>query len=712
MRLRHAAGVVVVLCTTLAAQAPPHAAAHPFSLEQQFLAVPDPRQAEEHMKILAAAPHMAGSPEDRKTAEYVARKLRAWGFDTEIVEYKVWMNSPAEVSVDAFTPAGPVMRGPTKEHVEGDPYQDDPRVVMPYSAYSPSGDVEGEVVYANYGRPEDFEKLKELGVDARGKIVLVRYGENFRGVKAFLAQETGAAGMLMYSDPMDDGYFRGDVYPQGPWRPDTGVQRGTIEYGFEHPGDPTTPGWPSTAGARRIRPQDSPDLPKIPATPLSYGDASPILRHLGGAESPREWQGALPFTYHVGPGPVRVRLHLKQDFGYRAIWDVIGRVRGARWPGEWVIAGAHRDAWVYGAVDPVSGATAMLEAARGIGHLMQSGWRPKRTIIFASWDAEEQGLIGSTEWLEQHEKELENTAAYFNLDTGAVGPNFRASAVPSLRGFLRDITKAVPSPNGGTLYDAWRTAPGRESPHTAGVPAEPQIGNLGSGSDFTSFLDHSGVPATDIRSTGNYGVYHSVFDNFAWYKKFGDRNFLYTQEIARVYGLQVLRMAEADVLPYDYEAYGEEVGKYLGEAHKAAGERWGDQAPKFDSALAAARRFAQAGAALRNVVAHAPSRVRGGDVDVERLNQLLLGAERALLLPNGLPRRPWFRHAIYAPADLKGYSASPIPGVSEAIQRNDAATATQQLQALTGVLNRAAELLESYQPSAAAKPRGLAKPGE
>jgi N-acetylated-alpha-linked acidic dipeptidase len=716
----------LLLCTALLAQAPqPAPSRSPArSLEQQFLAVPDPRQAEQHMKILTAEPHIAASPEDRKTAEYVARKFREWGFDTEIVEYKVWMNYPVEVSVDAVLPgaAGVIMHGPTREHVEGDPFQDDPRVVMPFNGYSPSGDVEGEVVYANYGRPEDFQKLQGLGVDVRGKIVLVRYGENFRGVKVYMAQETGAAGMIIYSDPMDDGYFRGDVYPKGPWRPDTGVQRGTIEYGFEHPGDPTTPGWPSTPDAKRVNPQDSPDIPKLPTTPISYHDASPILQNLGGVESPREWQGALPFTYHVGPGPVRVRLHLKQDFAYRAIWDVVARVRGTRWPDEWVIAGAHRDAWVYGAVDPISGTTAMLEAARGIGHLVHTGWRPKRTIIFASWDAEEQGLIGSTEWVEQHEKELESAAAYFNVDTGASGPNFGASAVPSLRGFLRDIAKAVPSPKGGTLYDAWRTSVRRENPPGGSAPSEAQVGNLGSGSDFTSFLDHSGVPATDIRSGGNYGVYHSVFDNFAWFKKFGDTNFVYTQEVARFYGLQVLRMAEADVLPYDYEAYGKEIATYLEGAQKNAAGRLGDKAPKFDTALEAAKRFAQAGTAINAVVARAPgspsraavsrdgmdapARVQGREdaqENLARLNRILLATERALLLPNGLPRRPWFRHAIYAPADLMGYSAATIPGVNEAIQRSDTTTAAQQLQELTNALNRAADLLESYKEPKSAK---------
>ena len=688
------------------------------SIEQQFLAVPDPRHAEQHMKTLTSEPHMAGTPGDRKTAEYVARKFREWGFETEIVEYKVWMNYPAEVSVEAITSAGVIMRGPTRERVDGDPFQDDPRVVMPFSAYSPSADVEAEVVYANYGRPEDFDRLKELGIDLHGKIILCRYGENFRGVKVFMAQEAGAAGVIIYSDPIDDGYFRGDVYPIGPWRPDTGVQRGTIEFGFEHPGDPTTPGWPSTPNARRVDPDSSPDVPKIPATPISYHDASPILQALGGPESPREWQGALPFTYHLGPGPVKVKLHLKQDYAYRNIWDVIARAPGSVWPDELVIAGAHRDAWVYGAVDPISGSTAMLEAARGIGHLLQTGWRPKRTLIFASWDAEEQGLIGSTEWVEQHEKELESAAAYFNVDTGAVGPNFRASATPSLRDFLREIAKAVPDPKGGTLYEAWKTSVRRENELQAKKDL-PEVGTLGSGSDFTSFLDHSGVPATDVRSSGNYGVYHSVFDNFEWYKKFGDTQFVYTQEVARVYGLQMLRMGNADVLPYDYEDYGKEIGTYLDAAERLAAEHLGDKAPSFAPARAASNRFAQAGAAIKNAahalshipegydlnasVARAPSHVHNlnnarSAGNLERLNKTLMATERALLLPAGLPRRPWFRHAIYAPADLKGYSASTIPGVNEAIQRNDAATTAEQLNELTKALNRAAAVLESYKP--------------
>ena len=404
------------------------------------------------MRVLTAAPHIAGSLEDKKTAEFVAQKFREAGLETEIVEYKVWINYPSEISVDVVAPPGVKMHGPGREHVSSDPYQDDPRIVTPYSGFSPSGDVEAEVIYANYGRLEDFQRLQQMKIDVRGKIVIVRYGTNYRGVKAYLAQQFGAAGLLIYSDPLEDGYFKGDPYPKGPWRPATGVQRGSIGYSFNIPGDPTTPGIASVSGlplSQRTPPSRA-EMPKVPTTPLSWADAEPILKHLAGPESPRGWQGALPFTYHLGPGPVRVRMHLKQDYAYRSIWDVIGRVHGSVYPDEWVLAGNHRDAWVYGAVDPGSGTVAMLEAVRGIGRMLKAGWRPKRTLIFGSWDAEEHGLMGSTEWAEQHAAELDRAVAYLNLDSAVSGPNFGASAVPSLKQFMRDVAKAVPSPKGGT----------------------------------------------------------------------------------------------------------------------------------------------------------------------------------------------------------------------------------------------------------------------
>jgi len=514
--------------------------------------------------------------------------------------------------------------------------------------------------------------------------------------------------MIIYSDPADDGWRRGDKYPDGPWRPDTGVQRGSIGYMFEFPGDPTTPGvasTPSLPDSQRISPEESAQMPKIPVTPISYQDAWPVLQHLSGPDSPREWQGSLPFTYHVGPGPARLHLHLKQEYEFRTLWDVIGRVPGTEMPDQWVVAGNHRDAWVYGAVDPNSGTAAMLEAVHGLGELLHSGWKPKRSIVFGSWDGEEEGLMGSTEWVEQHEIDLRNSPAYFNMDVAVSGPRFGASAVPSLKQFMRDVTKVVPSPKGGTVYEAWQkasqpeasastqspteaVAENRRTP-AAQVKADVPVGDLGSGSDYTAFLQHLGVPSADISSSGPYGVYHSVFDNFAWFKKFGDPDFVYEQQMARVFGLEVVRMANADVLPYDYEEYGKEIAAYLDTAKRRADDKFGPRALDFDVVNTAARHFESAGAKILAKQKNPPP-------DASRLNQALLAAERALLVPQGLPHRPWFRHAIYAPGEYTGYAAVVIPGVNEAIDKGDSERVRQQLVTLTAALERAAKTLEGY----------------
>jgi len=661
------------------------------------MAVPDPKRAEQHLRILTQAPHVAGTPEDLKTAEYVAEQFRKAGLETEIVEYKVWFNLPKEVSVTITAPPAIKMSGPSRERVISDPYQDDPRVIMPFNGFSPSGDVEAEVVYANYGAPADIAELRRMGIDVKGKILLVRYGKNFRGVKSYVAEQAGAAGVIIYSDPIDDGWFKGDKYPDGPWRPDTGVQRGSVQYIFKYPGDPTTPGVASLKSlpdSQRLKPEKAANMPRVPTTPLSYADARPILENLRGPQSPREWQGALPFTYHVGPGPVRVRIRLQSQYGYHTIWNVIGRVRGSDWPDEWVVAGNHRDAWTYGAVDPNSGTSLMLEAAFGIGELLKAGWKPKRTIVFASWDAEEQGLIGSTEWAEQHAQELANAAAYFNTDSGAFGPNFSASSVPSLRRFIREITRTVPSPAGGSVYDAWMDDGKKEAQATAGVitqqpPAtSPHVGDLGSGSDYTPFLQHLGVPSTDVSSSGSYGVYHSVFDNFAWFKKFGDPDFRYVQQMARVFGLQVLRMASADVLPFDYEQYGNDVLRYAHEAQKNGNSRFGPGRLDLSAVRYAARRLAAAGASALKVQAELPR-------DPQLLNCTLRQVERELLLKAGLPGRPWYKHSVYAPGEYTGYAAVTLPGVNGAIDKGDLSGAQDQAAELAAALIRAAHKLEA-----------------
>ncbi len=665
--------------------------------EQKFLAVPSAELAGQHLKILTAEPHMAATPEDRKTAEYVAQKFRDAGLQTEIVPYRVLLNQPKVVRVEAFDAAGKrIMTGPNREHIDGDPFQDNPRVVMPFNGSSGSGDVTAEVVYANYGRLEDFDQLAAQHIDVKGKIVICRYGANFRGVKVYIAEQRGAAGVLLYSDPQDDGYYKGDAYPDGPWRPESGVQRGSVQYLFKYPGDPETPGVASTLDlpdSARIPNEKTGNQPRIISIPISYHDAAPILKALKGPGAPLGWQGALPFHYHLGQAGVKVHLVSQQDYQRRTIWDVIGKIDGTEHPAEWVVAGNHRDAWVFGAVDPSSGTAAMLESVHGVGELLKQGWRPKRTIVFCSWDAEEEGLIGSTEWVEQHAKALENAVAYFNTDVAVSGPDFSAEAVPSLKQFIRQLTQVVPSPLGGTVYSQWLASQSSPNQHSAAKAApaaqEVHLGDLGSGSDFTPFFQHVGVPSTDIGSEGPYGVYHSVFDNFAWYTQNADPHFLYLQQMARVFGLEALRMADCDVLPYDYVTYAREITAYLAAAQRK--ETDASLAPlDFGPAQAAAARLAAAAEK-----AHAMQSAPSGDL--AKLNLALRQTETALLSTAGLPNRPWYRHTIFAPGEFTGYSAVAIPGVNEAIDARNLKLAAQQLAVLTQALDRATSALASAQ---------------
>ena len=678
-----------------------------------FLAAPDAALAGQHLKTLTAAPHWASSPEDYATAVYVAEKFKAAGLETRIVPYKVLLNKPVKIVIEAFDAGGrKLMSGPTPEHVDpkvdgGDPFQDDPRILPAFNGSSPSGDVTAQVVYVNYGSPADFKKLAELGVSVKGKIALVRYGGNYRGIKVYDAERAGCVGVLIYSDPYDDGYFRGDKYPKGPYRPDSAVQRGAVQFLPIYPGDATTPGVASTPDlpdSKRIAiDKIQANWPSIPANPLSYLDASPILQALAGPSVPIGWQGALPFAYHTGgTASVTVHMQLEQDTKLRTIWDVIGTIDGSDSAEKenLVVAGNHRDAWVYGAVDPNSGTAAMLETVHGLGALLKAGWKPRRRIVIASWDAEEEGLIGSTEWVEGNMKQLNNAVAYFNTDVAVSGPDFNASSVPSLKQFIREVTNLVPSPQGGTVYTQWlkgqtinanRRAVGSadEVDHpskTATGALEVRVGDLGSGSDFTPFLQHAGVPSTDIGSGGPYGVYHSVFDNYNWFIKNADPTFVYEQQQARVLGLEVIHMADADVLPYDFDAYGRAIVGYIGAAEtRAQNEK---VSADFAVLKAAATRFATAGAAV-----HARQLAPGAESAL--LNRELRAAENALLDPAGLPHRDWYKHLIYAPGEFTGYAAVVIPGVNEAIDAADATRTQAQIVPLTAALNRASGILES-----------------
>ncbi len=667
---------------------------HEAAVEEQFLAVPSARLAGQKLKRLTSKPHLAATPEDYQTALYVAERFRAAGLHTEIVPYRVLLNWPRVVHVEAFDASGKLlMSGPTREHVQGDPYQDNPLVVMPFNGSSASGDLTGDVVYANYGRPEDFLELTSQHIDLHGKVVIMRYGANFRGVKVDLAQQHGAAGVLLYSDPHDDGYSRGDVYPDGPWRPATSVQRGSVQFLFQYPGDPETPGFASTPDlpdTMRVSPQDN--QPHIISIPLSYHDAAPILQALGGPGAPTDWQGALPFRYHLGPGGVRVHLVSEQNYKRRIIWDVIGTIPGSELSGEQVIVGNHRDAWVYGAADPASGTAAMLEAIRGVGVLLRHGWRPRRTLTFCSWDGEEEGLIGSTEWVEQNDTDMSRVVAYFNTDVGVSGPNFAATAVPSLKNFVREIAQAVPSALQGTVYDQWSFGETgnderglRQTARDAREAAP--VGDLGSGSDFTPFLQHEGVPSTQVASTGAYGVYHSTFDDYKWFVMNADPHFLYLQQMARVLGLEAVRMADADVLPYDYEAYARAIGTYLDAAQNKASDA-GFGSLDFTLARSANSRFAAAASRVRALQLAPPA-------NSAQLDAILRAVESDLLAPAGLPGRPWYRHLVFAPGIFTGYAPVVLPGVNEAIDAHEPKLAQEQLGELAKALNRAAQTLDS-----------------
>jgi len=699
----------------------PRQAAPEAAFEQAFRAVPTPEVAREDLHNLTAVPRVAGTAEDYAAARYVFEVFQKAGLAPEIVEYRVLLPMPREVKVDLVAPFR--RSGPTREGV-GTKEGPDRKAVLGFNAYSPSGDVTALVVYANYGLPEDYRRLEQLGIDVAGKLVLVRYGKCFRGVKAYVAEEHHAAGLLIYSDPAEDGFRRGDVYPSGPWRPATAIQRGSILYMTKYAGDPLTPGLPATRDAKRLALQDVSTLPRVPTAPISSEDAAPILKNLGGQEVPKDWQGGLPFPYHLGPGPAKVHLRLKMDFQVRPIWNVIARIDGASQPENWVIVGNHRDAWTYGAVDPLSGTTCLLAVARGLGELVRQGWKPARTVILASWDGEEFGLIGSTEWAEEHASELARRAvAYLNTDVAVGGGHFQASAVPSLRGLLREVAREVVDPKTEKpLYNVWReeSVKSRSAKEAAPVVPVPgghagaegvNIGELGAGSDYVSFLQHLGVPSLDLGFVGPYGVYHSIYDNFYWMEHFGDPTFKYNVVAAQVLGTLALRLANADILPLDYEEYAGAMQGYLDSLEKeTAGRKQGETPLPLEQVRAATARFSTAARRLNEKIKDATEQ---GNLAVDRLaalNQALLRVERGFLLEPGLPGRDWFRHAFYAPGVYTGYAAVVLPGVREALDRNDAKGAAEQLEQVRAAIDRGTQALDEALAAAGEAPGGEKAP--
>ncbi len=661
--------------------------------EKRYLKLPKPAQCGRYLRRLTSEPHVAGTPGDHRVSEYIADEFRRDGLDTEIVEYKVLLSYPKSVALELTEPERVALAHP-EPPIRGDKatYVEDPLAHIPWNAYSPSADITAPVIYANYGTAEDYARLTALGVSVRGRIVLVRYFHGYRGGKSLEAENRGAAGVLVYSDPADDGASQGRVYPGGPWGPLAHFQRGAVVYDFMVPGDPLTPGWASTEDARRIPESESKILPKIPMMPLSAADAQEILRRLAGAAAPNAWQGGLPFLYHIGDGTARVHLHLEMENRVTPIWDVIGKIRGRDEPDKLVILGNHHDAWVYGAVDPASGTATMLETARAMGKLLQEGFRPRRTLVFGSWDAEEYTLTGSTEWGEQYEDELKrNAVACLNVDSATSGRNLSVSLVPSLLRVLTEAARDVRDPaSGQSLYERWiaeNTALNIRSYAVPGAGAGGvPYGILGGGSDFMVFLQHDGVPSADLSFDGPYGVYHSLYDDFDWMKKFGDPGLEYHAAMSRLWGLVALRLADADLEPFDYAAYASEIEAYLDslKAHAPASFTSGE----IDPLIERARRWHDAAAA---VTARLDAwRESSGTPDAgaaARINQCLTSEERALLDPEGIPGRPWFRHLVYAP--LPSYDAETLPGLREALAAHDLDRARDQARRLGAALDRA-----------------------
>ena len=693
------------------------------ALERKFQSIPDPARAEADLRHLTSEPHVAGTEASHRVALWLLDQFRSYGFDAEIVRYTAWLPLPRELSLELTAPVRKTLASP-EDPFPGDPDTLDVRVPPAYNAYSPSGDVTAPVVYVNYGSVDDYRELDSLGISVEGKIVLARYGRIYRGIKAKLAEEHKALGLILYSDPVDDGSSVGEVYPNGPWRPMSGIQRGSILYTQIYPGDPLTPFQPVSGEVVHVDPAEAANLPRIPAIPINAQDASAILSNLRGERVPSDWQGALPFSYHFGAGPAQVHLNISMDFGERPVYDVIAKLHGTD-DNQWVLLGNHHDAWVFGAADPGSGTAAMLEAARSLGELARSGWKPRRTIVICEWDAEEPGLVGSTKWVEANRAELQSKAvAYINTDVGVTGPHFAASASPSLQDLVRGVARDVMDPSTGlSVYAAWRDSLTREPASSeqqsasaraaalAASPGEVPLGALGAGSDFCPFLDSAGIASVDFGFNGEYGVYHSLYDDFFWMKHFGDPTFTYHAALARMLGMIALRLDEADVLPLDVPDYASSVARAEGELAARAKKADADSADW--KALSSASVDLAASAARASRALQWLEALPGSSLDAQRtdsLNRALAGFDQAFLAPEGLPGRPWYQHTIFAPGSHAGYDAELFPGVTESLDRGDSALTRRECDSLAAAFRRATARLDEIarlaQPAQAAPASG------
>ncbi|HEV2176771.1 MAG TPA: M28 family metallopeptidase [Terriglobia bacterium] len=705
--------------------------------EAKFRAIPSPENLRDYDKRLSARPHHTGSPYDKDNAEWILSKYKEWGWDAHIETFHVLFPTPKERVVELVAPTKFVakLREPP---VAGDPTSSQQSEQLPtYNVYSADGDVTAPLVYVNYGVPADYKKLARMGISVKGAIVIARYGASWRGIKPKVAAEHGAIGCIIYSDPRDDGYFQGETFPQGAWRPPDGVQRGSVEDMTLYSGDPLTPGVGATEHAKRLPLSQATVITKIPVLPISYGDAQPLLAALGGRVAPDNWRGALGITYRIGPGPAKVHLVVKSNWDIKPIYDVIAKIPGSVYPDEWIIRGNHHDAWVNGSEDPVSGQAALLEEARALGELRKQGWKPARTIIYCSWDGEEPGLLGSTEWSEEHAQELEQHAAvYINSDSNGRGYLFVGGS-HTLEQFINGVARDIQDPEKG--ISVWKRDQLARIRHASTADerkelrdrADLRISALGSGSDYTPFLQHLGIASLDLGYGGEDGggIYHSIYDDFYWYTHFADTNFAYGRTLAQTGGTAVMRLADSELLPYDFSDFTDTMRRYVGELQKLAQSKrdeieernkeiqegvfsaatdpkkvfvppavepdppYLNFAPLENALAGLSRSTGEYEKALKKAEADGGRELAQGSLHA--VNATLVQSERKLTSPEGLPRRPWYRHEIYAPGYYTGYAVKTMPGVREAIEEKKWDEADAQIVVVGRILEGEAALIGS-----------------
>jgi N-acetylated-alpha-linked acidic dipeptidase len=704
--------------------------------ENKFRAIPDPANLREYMKRMSARPHHVGSPYDKDNAEWILARFKEWGLDAHIETFNVLFPTPKVRLLE--------MTGPTKftakleePALAADPTSNQKSEQLPtYNAYSPDGDVTAPLVFVNYGLPEDYEKLDRLGISVKGAIVIAKYYHSWRGVKPKVAAEHGAVGCLIYSEPRDDGYTVDDVFPAGPMRNPDGVQRGSVmDFASASPGDPLTPGVGATADAKRLSVKEATSIAKIPVLPISYGDAQPLMAALKGPMAPEEWRGSLAMPYHVGPGPAKVHLKLQFNWDIKPVYDVIAKIPGSVAPDEWIIRGNHHDAWVNGAEDPVSGQAPLLEEARGLGALLKDGWKPRRTIIYAAWDGEEPMLLGSTEWVEAHADELrQHAAVYLNTDGNDRGM-LAMGGSHTLEQFINGVAKDVRDPE--TKMSVWERSrlsqiadASAEDRKEIRQRSDLRIHALGSGTDFTGFLDHLGIATLDLGFGGEteQGIYHSIYDDFFWYTHFSDNEFVYGRALAQTVGTSVMRLADAEVLPFDFVDFADTIQKYTSDLQKLLKDKQEEARERnqeldegmfkatFDPrkpTIAPAREEAPPHlnfAPMENAqekLARSAERYKKALVEKQgtfsesqasrlaALNAKLIESERKLTNEDGLPRRPWFKHMLYAPGVYSGYGVKTVPGVREGIEQKRYTEAEQEIGRVGKVLEDEAALIDS-----------------